>query len=183
MLDAGCAIGFLVEELRARGVDASGIDVSEYALAQVPDALRPYCRLQPITGDLGGPYDLVTCIEVLEHLPEADAWPAVRSLCDAAAYGVLFSSSPSDFAEPTHVNVRPRQYWIGLFARAGFKRSSRFDASVVTRHALYFEPVRPFGRLRVAAASELARLASVGRRASAAARHRGSRLLQERLRR
>ena len=41
VLDAGCGIGFLVEELRKRDVDAYGIDISEYAISQVPDdALR-----------------------------------------------------------------------------------------------------------------------------------------------
>src|SRR6476660_8383941 len=35
VLDVGCAMGFLVEELRIRGVEAWGIDVSEYAIANV----------------------------------------------------------------------------------------------------------------------------------------------------
>ena len=35
-LDAGCAMGTLVESLRARGVDAYGVDASEYAIAQIP---------------------------------------------------------------------------------------------------------------------------------------------------
>src|SRR5436190_1523662 len=30
VLDAGCGIGFLVQALRERGVDAFGIDISEY---------------------------------------------------------------------------------------------------------------------------------------------------------
>src|ERR1700676_1129459 len=35
VLDAGCAMGFLVEELRKRGVEACGIDISEYAIRRV----------------------------------------------------------------------------------------------------------------------------------------------------
>src|SRR5258707_14813955 len=45
VLDAGCAIGLLVETLRDRGVQAYGVDISEYAISQVPAALRPYCRV------------------------------------------------------------------------------------------------------------------------------------------
>ena len=32
VLDAGCACGYLVEALRDRGVEAFGIDISEYAI-------------------------------------------------------------------------------------------------------------------------------------------------------
>ena len=32
VLDAGCALGFLVEGLRNQGVDAFGIDISAYAI-------------------------------------------------------------------------------------------------------------------------------------------------------
>jgi 2-polyprenyl-3-methyl-5-hydroxy-6-metoxy-1,4-benzoquinol methylase len=34
VMDAGCALGMLVEQLRARGVEAEGIDISGYAIAQ-----------------------------------------------------------------------------------------------------------------------------------------------------
>src|ERR1700675_4264980 len=44
VLDAGCAMGFLVEALRDRGVDAFGIDISEYAISQVRSDIKPYCR-------------------------------------------------------------------------------------------------------------------------------------------
>ncbi len=42
-LDVGCATGMLVEALRDRGVDARGIDVSAWAIDQVPETLRPFC--------------------------------------------------------------------------------------------------------------------------------------------
>ena len=35
VLDAGCALGLLVEALRDRGVDAEGIDLSSYAIANI----------------------------------------------------------------------------------------------------------------------------------------------------
>src|SRR6476661_8245522 len=38
VLDAGCAMGFLVEALRARGVEAWGIDISEYAISKVDES-------------------------------------------------------------------------------------------------------------------------------------------------
>ena len=43
VLDAGCAMGFLVEGLRKEGVQALGVDVSEYALSQVHPDIKPFC--------------------------------------------------------------------------------------------------------------------------------------------
>ena len=40
VLDAGCAMGFLVEGLRKRGVDAYGIDISEYAISQAHESIE-----------------------------------------------------------------------------------------------------------------------------------------------
>jgi hypothetical protein len=147
VLDAGCAMGFLVERLRGRGVDAHGIDVSEYALGQADESVKPYCALRSVTAPLERRYDLVVCIEVLEHLPGPDAESAVRVLCDATDQ-VLFSSTPFDYAEATHFNVRPPEYWAGLFARHGFFRDPDFNAAFLTPWAVLFRKARqPVHRL------------------------------------
>ena len=49
VLDAGCAMGFLVEALRDRGVDAVGVDVSEYAISQVRPDMRSACWVGSVT--------------------------------------------------------------------------------------------------------------------------------------
>ncbi len=138
-LDAGCAVGFLVKSLCDRGVDARGMDNSEYAISQVPAALRDRCWRGSIVDELDGEYDLITCIEVLEHLDARDAPGAVANLCRHAR-AVLFSSTPDHFDEVTHLNVRPPHYWAGLFARHGFYRDLDFDASFVSPHALLLRP-------------------------------------------
>jgi len=139
VMDAGCAIGLLVEALRERGVDAYGIDVSSWAIAQIPEELKPYCQVGSITEPFGRHFDLITCIEVLEHLPARMAGPAVANLC-AHADMVLFSSTPDDFLEPTHLNVQPSDYWVELFARNGFFRDLYVDASVVSPQAMLLRP-------------------------------------------
>ena len=142
VLDAGCAIGLLVEALRARGVDASGVDVSAWAIAQVPEELRPYCRVGSITEALEGHYDLITCIEVLEHLPAFEADPVIQNLC-AHADAVLFSSTPDDFEEPTHLNVESTAYWARLFAAHGFFRDIDHDAQYLAPQAILFRKSTP----------------------------------------
>jgi SAM-dependent methyltransferase len=137
VLDVGCAIGLLVEVLRQRGVEAYGIDVSEYAIGQVHSTVKEYCRVGEATKPFGRRYDLITCIEVLEHMPPEEAQPAVANLC-AHADGVLFSSSPFDYAEVTHFNVQPPEYWARLFAQQGFFRDIDLDAGFLTPWAVYF---------------------------------------------
>ncbi len=137
VLDVGCATGMLVEALRDRGVDARGVDVSQWAIDQVPPDLRPFCKVGSITDELDGHYSLITCSEVLEHIPPSLAEESVANLCRHAD-AVLFSSTPDDFDEPTHLNVEPGGYWAQLFFRQGFVRDVDFDASFIADHAVLF---------------------------------------------
>jgi len=137
VLDAGCAIGMLVEALRERAVDARGIDVSSYAIQSAPEALRPYLREGSIAQPFGERFDLIVCIEVLEHMPADEADRAIANIA-AHTNDVLFSSTPFDYREPTHVNVRMPEEWAEAFARHGFYRDVDFDASFVTKWAARF---------------------------------------------
>jgi GT2 family glycosyltransferase len=138
-LDVGCAVGFLVKSLCDRGVDAHGVEVSEFALSQVPAAIRDRCWHGSIVDELDGEYDLITCIEVMEHLSPREAPEAVANLCRHAR-AVLFSCTPDQFGDVTHVNVQPPAYWAGLFARHGFYHDLDFDASFVSPDALLLRP-------------------------------------------
>lgn len=42
VLELGCAKGFVVEDLRALGVDAYGCDVSAYAISRATESVQPY---------------------------------------------------------------------------------------------------------------------------------------------
>ncbi len=136
-LDAGCAMGFLVEALRDRGVEAYGVDVSEYALQNVRRDIQPHCWQGSVADPLPRRYDLITCIEVLEHVPAAIAEQAIANFCRASD-DVLFSSTPFDYREATHINVQPPEYWAHQFALHGFVRDMDFDASFLTPWAVRF---------------------------------------------
>ena len=137
VLDAGCAMGMVVEALRDRGVEAYGVDVSEYAIANARQDVRPYCRVGSILDPFPRRYDLIVCIEVLEHLPAREAERAVENFTNFSD-DVLFSSTPKDFKETTHFNVQPPEWWAELFARHGFYRDVGFDASFITPWAVRF---------------------------------------------
>jgi SAM-dependent methyltransferase len=137
VLDAGCAIGLLVETLRARGVDASGIDLSTWAIEHATEAAKPYVREGSITEPFGGQFDLIVCIEVLEHMPAEEAEKAIANFAKHTG-DVLFSSTPFDYKEPTHINVRMPEDWAETFARHGFYRDLDFDGSFITKWAARF---------------------------------------------
>jgi hypothetical protein len=137
VMDAGCAFGMLVEQLRARGIEAEGIDISGYAIAQAHESVRPYVRVASVTEPFGRRYDLIVCIEVLEHMPRHEAEAAIANMC-AWSDDILFSSSPYDHKEATHMNVNPPEYWADQFARHGFFRDVDFDASFLTPWAVRF---------------------------------------------
>jgi SAM-dependent methyltransferase len=143
VLDAGCAKGFLVEALRERGVEAWGIDVSEQAISEVHESIREFCQVGSLTEPLPRRYDLVVCVEVLEHITAAEANAAVANL-SAATDRLLLSTTPDDFGEATHVNVQPREAWSAALAQHGLLRDTEHDVSYVTPWAgLYTRSSEP----------------------------------------
>ena len=96
-LDVGCAKGYLVEALRELGVDAHGSDVSPFAVEHASPGALGYVRV----GDLaqGLPYadaefDLVSALEILEHLEPDDVPVAIAELARVCG-GVLYATIPS----------------------------------------------------------------------------------------
>jgi SAM-dependent methyltransferase len=137
VLDAGCAMGFLVEGLRKRGVEAYGIDVSEYAIQNVHEDIQDFCRLGSVSEPFAQQYDLIMIIEVLEHLTQVDGEKAVRNVCRFTE-DVLFSSTPFDYKEASHFNVQPPEYWAELFTVQGFLRDIDFNGEFITPWTVRF---------------------------------------------
>src|ERR1700677_649330 len=136
-LDVGCAKGFLVEHLRDGGVQAFGLDVSPDAISQVREDIRPHCHVASGARSMTGQFDLITCIEVAEHMPEPDARAMIMEMCRHSDQ-IIFSSPPSDFKEPTHINLHPAGYWIELFRQQGFFPDRNFEPGFITPQALRF---------------------------------------------
>lgn len=134
VFDAGCAHGFLMEAFWDHGVEAHGRDISHFAIDQVREDVRDYAKQGSLTDPIVGKYDLLTCIEVLEHMTEEDGRIALAHLCSASDL-ILFSSSPDDFEEPSHINVRPILWWLQRFAELGFAPVEEYSAADLTWHA------------------------------------------------
>ncbi|MEA3016173.1 MAG: 2-polyprenyl-6-hydroxyphenyl methylase / 3-demethylubiquinone-9 3-methyltransferase [Sphingomonadales bacterium] len=96
--DVGCGAGLLAEPLARLGAEVTGVDAAPENVA----AARLHAQGQGLEIDyrvggvetLAGPYDLVTCLEVLEHV--ADPRPFVAGLGRILAdTGLLILSTPN----------------------------------------------------------------------------------------
>lgn len=140
VLDVGCAKGLLVQALVVAGADAQGVDISEHAIASAHPDVRARLRVASATSAIEGRFDLITCIEVLEHMEASQALDAIDAMC-AATDRIVFSSSPLDLAEPTHINVHETHQWAAWFADRGFFRRTDADLGFITPWAVLFERV------------------------------------------
>jgi len=77
ILDIGCGGGILSESMAQRGAEVTGIDLSDKALAVARLHLLEsgnrvdYQKIaaEELAGQAAGSFDIVTCMEMLEHVP------------------------------------------------------------------------------------------------------------------
>lgn len=138
VLDVGCAKGLLVQAFVEQGADARGFDLSQHAIEDADEAIRDRLASRSATEPIEGRFDLITCIEVLEHLSPSDAELAIDRMC-AATDRIVMYSTPEDFHEPTHGNVYPTAGWAAAFAARGFFRRTDIDLGFLTPWAIYLE--------------------------------------------
>lgn len=74
LLDVGCAFGYLVELAGERGYDAFGLDRNADAIgrASEPLAARLHCGELDAQAFAGKRFDVITLVDVLEHVPRPD---------------------------------------------------------------------------------------------------------------
>jgi len=78
ILDVGCGGGILAEAMAALGADVTGIDLGEAPLAVARLHLKEsgqsvlYRRIsaEDLAAESPGAFDVVTCLEMLEHVPD-----------------------------------------------------------------------------------------------------------------
>jgi 2-polyprenyl-6-hydroxyphenyl methylase/3-demethylubiquinone-9 3-methyltransferase len=77
-LDVGCGAGLLAEPLARLGASVTGIDASPEVIAVAREHAAGQClAIDYRAGDvaeLGGAFDLVTCMEVIEHVADPAAF-------------------------------------------------------------------------------------------------------------
>lgn len=101
-LDAGCGEGRLLPWLARFSADVTAADPDPDRLAKARETVVEDTEfsfaVSPITGLDGGPYDLVLCSHVIQHVPTPDVGPILRRLAGITAPGgvlvLAYSRSP-----------------------------------------------------------------------------------------
>ena len=125
VFDFGCGRGWLLDSFRKLGVEAAGCEGASAGVRRCPSGLLVFQAdlKRPVV--LNRTYDLVTCIEVAEHLPARAAETLVASIAGAASQRVLFSASGPGEPGDDHINLQPEEYWLRLFAQHRFRNDAR----------------------------------------------------------
>jgi 2-polyprenyl-6-hydroxyphenyl methylase/3-demethylubiquinone-9 3-methyltransferase len=98
-LDVGCGAGLLCEPLARMGAEVTGIDAAaENVLAAATHAEGAGLEIRYMTGEVGsldiGTFDLVTSMEVLEHVADKPAFVAALAH-RLAPGGLMVLSTPN----------------------------------------------------------------------------------------
>jgi len=123
VFDFGCGEGALLNAFQEANVEACGCEGSIHGVRRAsPRTLVFQADLKrPVV--LNRRFDLVTCIEVGEHLPKRAAPRLVASIAAAADRRVVFSASSPGERGDDHITLREPEWWAALFEGYGF----RFD--------------------------------------------------------
>ena len=110
VLDVGCGGGILTEAMAQRGARVTGIDLSEKALRvaqlHLHESKLDIRYEKSSVEDYAGEFDLVTCMELLEHVPQPASMVAACARLVRPGGRVFFST----------INRNPKSY---LFAVVG----------------------------------------------------------------
>ena len=97
-LDVGCGAGLLAEPLARLGAQVTGIDASPELVRVAQDhAIASGLEIDYRSGEVGeleGEFDLITCMEVIEHVADPSAFVAALA-GRLAAGGLLILSTPN----------------------------------------------------------------------------------------
>jgi len=126
VVDFGCGVGYILEELEERGVQIFGMDVSLGAMGNMMPRSVADCVFEADVSERLNinKHDIAISTEVAEHLTEDKALILIDNLTRASDT-VVFSTADEGAYARGHINLRPRDYWIKEFEKRGFKLSER----------------------------------------------------------
>jgi len=138
VVDVGCAKGEVVRELRNLGIDALGVEVSEYAIR---NSVTAHILMSDLSSRLPFlPSKRVNCVcswEVFEHIEESKIDTLlfnvremletygffVGSICldiDQEKVDQYLEGQPSERRDESHVTIKSRGWWNRKFEEEGF---------------------------------------------------------------
>lgn len=138
-LDIGCAYGYTSQTLSSLGYETVGVDVSAWGTKQAKSLLGSeflVCDVQTHLPFNADKFDLVTCFDVLEHLPNPEM--AVSNMFDVCK-GTLVCTTPNKKVEKpirklmrdydeTHISAKTPADWRECIANSLAAKELRVEA-------------------------------------------------------
>jgi len=120
LLEIGSCRGYVAKILEAKGLDVTGIDISNHCYHT---RVIPKFYVHDITDTPfffpDKSFNLIYSIAVLEHIPENKIPSLIREinrLSDNSLHGITFTSDENDL-DDTHQTIRPKEWWIKQFRK------------------------------------------------------------------
>ena len=112
VVDVGCGGGILAESMAVKGAQVTGIDLSDKALKvaklhQLESGVQVDYRLiaaEALADEAPGQFDVVTCMEMLEHVPDP---ASVMAACARMA-------KPDGWVFFSTLNRNPKSYMLAI---------------------------------------------------------------------
>jgi 2-polyprenyl-3-methyl-5-hydroxy-6-metoxy-1,4-benzoquinol methylase len=138
-LDVGCAYGYTSDVLASFGYETCGVDVSKWGVRQAKrDSHGDFmvCDAQTSLPFKAGSFDLVTCFDVLEHLPFPER--AIRSMLESCNDALICTTPNKTVEKPvrrimrdfdeTHINVKSPSEWEKVIQDVANPRMVKVEA-------------------------------------------------------
>jgi SAM-dependent methyltransferase len=132
VLDFGAAKGFWVRGFRDYGIDAFGVDISEYALSHSDDYVKDYLSKYPEIPDMK--FDFIVSRNTLEHIEESELEKILTRFYELT--NVVFFTVPlvdpitrkyiMQMLDTTHKIFWTNEEWILFCEKCGWKVENLF---------------------------------------------------------
>jgi len=131
VLDVGCATGHWLSCYEKEGVSVNGIEGSVNSL---PYSMINHknIAIHDLREDLEQTYDvdLVTSIEVAEHIEPLFADTYVNNLTKHAAKHIIMTAAPPGQGGTGHFNLQPKKYWEDKLLAKGYIRDIEAESKI-----------------------------------------------------
>ena len=130
VLSLGCGLGLDVERFVALGIDVIGLEIASHMVnnSSVKDRI-----VKGSATDLSiftdNEFDLIVALELIEHIPPELTYQTINEIRRVGSNRTVLTIGRSK-ADPTHINLRPRNEWEKLLSPIDYSLQQNISSSL-----------------------------------------------------